>query len=228
MKMQFDKEYFEALNRSFDAECSKLEETELPEFTPSEQFTENMESLIHRKRKPYFKWIATGSRRAACIIGALIVLGTVTVTQVDAVRIPLHKFFINTFSRTISVDDSSDAPKVIDRYYEITAFPADFEPELQTSTLYMESTFYHYTNRNNPKESLLFGQCLLKDYQDVAYTGEPEHFTDADGTEYLLLHTANGTTAVWNNGEYAFFIISDREKDDLLTVCRSLRIKKFS
>ncbi|MBQ8927238.1 MAG: hypothetical protein IJ055_03050 [Oscillospiraceae bacterium] len=89
--MQFDKEYFDALNRSFDAECHKLEETELPEFMPSEQFTENMESLIHCKRKPYFKWIATSSRRVACIICALVVLSTITVTQVDAIRIPLHK-----------------------------------------------------------------------------------------------------------------------------------------
>ena len=226
--MQFDKDYFDALNRTFDAECGRLDAAELPEITPSEQFTESMEQMIHRRRKPYFRWIATGARRAACIAAAVLVLGTVSVTQVGAFRRPLHRFFVNTFSKTISAEESPDARGVIDRYYEITAFPEGFVSELQSSTLYLESTFFHYINRDNPQESLLFGQCLLKDYKDVEYTGEPEHFTDADGTEYLLLHTANGVTAVWNNGEYAFFLISEREKEDVLTVCRSLKIKKFS
>ena len=226
--MQFDQEYFDALNRSFDAECEKLNETELPDITPSAEFTKNMEKLMHRQKKPVFRWLMNSSRRAACIVCAMLILGTVSVMQVDAVRIPIRRFFVNTFSKTISVDDSSDASNVIDRYYEIAAFPEGFEPELQSSTLFMESTFFHYTNRNNPKESLLFGQCLLKDYKDVDYTGEPEHYTVSDGTAYLLLHTANGVTAVWNNGEYAFFLISEREKEDVLTVCRSLREKKFS
>lgn len=226
--MQFDKDYYDALNHTFDLECEKLNKTELNKIIPSEQFTKKMERMIHRRRRPYFKLFATGARRAACIIVIVLVLGTISVTQVDAFRIPLCKFLIDSFSKTISVDNSSETPEVINCYYEITEFPEDFVPELQSSTLFMESTFFHYANRNDPKESLLFGQCLLKDYKDVEYSGEPENYTDSDGKEYLLLYTANGVTAVWNNGEYAFFLISDREKEDVLTVCRSLRIKKFS
>lgn len=225
--MKFDKAYYDALNRAFDKECELADHTVPTEITPSPQFTKNMERMLRRQRRPYFRWISAVMQNAACIVGIVLIVGFVGAMQVDAVRVPFCKFLVDTVGGTISIDDSANAPEIIDRYYEITQFPSGFEPELQSSTLFMESTLYYYINKNDNAETLLFGQCLLKDYKDVKYEGEAEYVTDTDGTEYLVMHTANGTSVIWNDGEYAFFLISDREMDEALTVCRSLQEKIF-
>ena len=52
--MQHDKDFLDALNRSFDAECEKLNATDTPEITPSARFTANMAHMLrhqHKRRK---------------------------------------------------------------------------------------------------------------------------------------------------------------------------------
>ncbi len=49
--MQLDKDFLEALNRTFYAECEKQNAAELPDITPSEHFTKNMERMMRHKHK---------------------------------------------------------------------------------------------------------------------------------------------------------------------------------
>ncbi|MGN1086218.1 MAG: hypothetical protein ACI4Q5_04200, partial [Porcipelethomonas sp.] len=52
----------------------------------SDSFNKKMKKLIKRQKKPYYKFINTAGKRAACIAVAALILSFSTIMGVDALR----------------------------------------------------------------------------------------------------------------------------------------------
>ncbi|WP_367258754.1 DUF4367 domain-containing protein [uncultured Ruminococcus sp.] len=50
-------------------------------------------------------------------------------------------------------------------------------------------------------------------------------YTDSDEQPYSIYETYEDHTIVWDNGEYVFEISGNLNKDELLELCRSIKIK---
>lgn len=191
----------------------------------SGKFERKMDKLIKRRNKPYFKLICTGGRRAACIIIAIIIL-SVSSLSVGAVREAIHDFIMNIFGNhtTVSVNSDSerDYPTTIEEEYEISNLPDGFE--LSDYNRDKGTLFSAYFN----EDKYIFFEQFVHDsysgYFDNEHS-EIEYYDDESGQEYLIQNTGHDYCISWDNGNYILQIISNLDKNDILSLCESTKLK---
>lgn len=191
----------------------------------SEKFERKMSKLIKRRKKPYFKLICTGGRRAACIIIAIIIL-SVSSLSVGAVREAVHDFIMNIFGNhtTVSVNGNSegDYPTTIEEEYEISNLPDGFE--LADYSRDNGTLFAAYFNGD---QYILFEQivhCAYTENLDNEHSAI-EYYTDESNQEYLIQSNDQEFCVEWNNGDYILKITSNLNKNDVISLCRSTKVK---
>lgn len=208
-------------------EFSNISDT-LP-FKPSKAFDKKMEKLIKQSRKPYYKFTATGFRRAVCVIAAIMVL-MVSSLSVGAVRDAIKEFFITHFSNHATVEYNKEfvntettTNSVSETEYEITYIPEGFELNIDDKTksridkIYFKDEYY-----------IGYSQTLKEDYS-VNFDNEQSSFTyeTYDGIEYLVHTLGSDYTFVWDNGKYVFEIHANIDKNEIINIVKSVKkVKK--
>lgn len=191
----------------------------------SEKFERKMSKLIKRRNKPYFKLICTGGRRAACIIIAIIIL-SVSSLSVRAVREAVHDFIMSIFGNhttvSVNIDSEREYPTTIEEEYEISNLPDGFE--LADYNRDDKTLFAYYFNG----DQYIFFEQFVHDRYSVNYDNEHselEYYTDESGQEYLIINTSHNYCISWDNGDYIFKIKSNINKNDIISLCKSTKLK---
>ena len=208
----------------FDEYLSSLEDREPHVF--SKKHEKKMAKLIKRQRKPYFNLICTAGRRAACIIVAVIVF-TATALSVKAVREAVFRFIKNTFSDHSVIktegEDNSSYPETIEVEYYISDLPEGFVQTQVNKADDMLTIVY-----TNGDRRLFFNQYTMSAFK-IYVDNEHNHFdhnTGPDGTVYEISTSKNNTMIIWNNEKYVFMITGNLNKDELMELCKSTKLKE--
>lgn len=222
----------ESLGERYDSYIASLDTDTEPEL--SANYQQKMDKLINRRRKSYFALISTAGRRAACAAAAVIILIGAPLTA-GAVIKRAYDFKIEETdsARELTVSRTDSAyPKIIKDEYTI--------PELEESWELLsehfsypegESIMREYTREG---ELFILGQFVIDHY--VVELDENfydfETLTDGEDREYIVpvpkdsAPDEKGTLLVWNNGEYVFLVNSTLPKNEVLKLCRELKIKE--
>lgn len=195
-------------------------------FEPSKSFERKMENLIKRSRKPYYKYTATGLRRAVCVIAAILIL-MLSSLSVGAVRETLRDFFVKVFPTydVISYNgkstDKKDYPKELDKVYELGNIPTGFE--LVDCQIDKSSATYLYFSGG---KQIVFEQVVKEKYVsavDNEYT--IRSVETLDGQEYMIFTSTNSDiiSFVWDDGEYIFDLSGNLNKNEMFNLCKSLK-----
>ena len=218
--------YLEALQKVFNEEFEKdmNELDQMEDHVFSVKHEKKMIKLIKRQKKPYFKLICTGGRRAACIIAAIIILSA-SALSVEAVRKAIFDFIIRIFSdhNVITVEEGTDSgyPETIEEEYYISELPKDFVEEKRSYTSITTRT--NYTNGNN---NIFFSQYVKSKYV-IKYDNEHDYEFNCihDGEqEFFVAEMEDRVIYTWDNGKYIFEIMSDLDKEQTLKLCKSTKI----
>ncbi len=195
------------------------------EYEFSEKFERKMNKLIERRNKPYFNLICTTGRRAACIAVTIIILSASTLS-VKAVREAIYDFIVNIFGNhtTVSVNINSeiDYPAIIEEEYEISNLPDGFE--LVDRNRDDGTIFSAYSNG----DQYIFFEQFVHDSYTVDFDNEHseiEYYTDESGQEYIIQNTEQDYCISWDNGEYVLKITSNLDKNNILYLCKSTKLK---
>lgn len=190
----------------------------------SEKFERKMKRLIKRREKPYFRLICTTGRRIACTAAAIIIILS-SALRVEAVREAIHDFLMYIFNGHTAVSVSGtipDYPSAIEEIYEIADLPAGFE---QIDYYFDDSSVLISYFRE--EKYIFFEQNVYYDFEgdyDNSHS-EFEYYTDEFGQEYLIQDTGTDYCIIFNNGRYIIRIISNLNKDDVINLCKSTKIK---
>ena len=116
-----------------------------------------------------------------------------------------------------------DYPETIEEEYYISALPEGFEI---TNAVRTDNSIdiSHFRG----EEYILFSQYAKSKYKQN-YDNErtvSQEFTDEDGQKYLVFVNDNNFTYIWDNGRYILEITSNLNKDELLKLCKSTKVKK--
>jgi hypothetical protein len=132
------------------------------------------------------------------------------------------KIFSNHTEITVDSSVDNNYPNFIEDEYYISALPDGFEQSDYNETANSITAAYF----NDDK--YIFFEQYTKNSFDNNYDNEHstlEPFTDDNGQEYLIQETEHNYTFVWDNGDYILQIISNINKDEVLELCKSTKIK---
>lgn len=210
-----------ALSDSINEEYNKLiPEMEMHTFSP--EFEKKMKKLIHRRKKPYYKFVNTVGKRAACITAAFILASSTAIISVEALRTKFPGFFINTKKThsTIKSEDKTNCPETIEEIYGITydlnGFTVDFKD-------------YDKYNRNitykNRDIQLSFEQHAKLSYdEDINTEDAVLHNIEINGSHGIyFLDNHNYDNIIWDNGDYVFLLSSNIGKNELIEIAESVQ-----
>ncbi|MGN0623600.1 MAG: DUF4367 domain-containing protein [Oscillospiraceae bacterium] len=73
-----------------------------------------------------------------------------------------------------------------------------------------------------------FGQYIASAYTDAFVSDDckNEYYISEDGTQYYISSNENYTSVVWYNGDYVLLLSGGLNKDEMLDLCKSVKIKE--
>lgn len=188
----------------------------------SEKYNRKIRKIIKMQRRPYFTFLSTALKYGVCAAVSIIVF-TGSIITVSAFCEPLHDFIVNIFSDNlkVTVGDLGNAPTEITEYYEIGNLPEGFDLIFQVSERQLASTSY-----SNNTNYIYFGQYAKEFYKDIDFENT-EFLLDENNQEYLISELKDGTLGiVWDNGDYVLHINSNLPREEILEICKSVRVKE--
>lgn len=216
-----NEKFIKALNDVVNDECDGLMEYE-KEHVFSDAFERNMQRLVSRRKKPYFRMINTVGKRAACVAAILLIGTFAAFMNAEAARNAIAESLTGVyekFSDFISADDE-EAPDKIEDLYAITVGLEEYtvqwemRDDFMCSTLYVNDTYavnfkqevkYSYDRKWNTegtaKETIMIGE-----YEAV-------YFCDNHNYHHLI----------WRTEDYVFSISTNVGKDELIAMSESVQ-----
>lgn len=227
--MECNELFLQALEETYDDEfenyMSSLEERYGCEHIFGNKHNREMAKLIKRQRRPYFKLISTAGRRAACIIVAFIVMFA-SALSVKAIREAFFDFITSIFSdhNVVTTESGTDKgyPTNIEEEYYISELPDGFE-EMDKGKTDNSIDISYFRN----DEYVFFTQYTKTAYEQT-YDNERSEFNeymDSDGKQYMVITNKSGITYIWDNGRYIFEVTSNLDKEYVLKLCKSTKLK---
>ena len=227
--MECNELFLQALEETYDDEfenyMSSLEERYGCEHIFGNKHNREMAKLIKRQRKPYFKLISSTGRRAACIIVAFIVMSA-SALSVKAIREAFFDFITSIFSdhNVVTTESGTDKgyPTNIEEEYYISELPDGFE-EMDKGKTDNSIDISYFRN----DEYVFFTQYTKTAYEQT-YDNERSEFNeymDSDGKQYMVITNKSGITYIWDNGRYIFEVTSNLDKEYVLKLCKSTKLK---
>ena len=227
--MECNELFLQALEETYDDEfedyMSSLEERYGCEHIFGNKHNKEMAKLIKRQRRPYFKLISTAGRRAACIIVAFIVMSA-SALSVKAIREAFFDFITSIFSdhNVVTTESGTDKgyPTNIEEEYYISELPDGFE-EMDKGKTDNSIDISYFRN----DEYVFFTQYTKTAYEQT-YDNERSEFNeymDSDGKQYMVITNKSGITYIWDNGRYIFEVTSNLDKEYVLKLCKSTKLK---
>ncbi len=203
--MKSDTVFMQALSQVYEQDTDALMRTldGREEHSFSAQHLTKMNKLINRQRKPYFKLVYSASRRAACVAAAFVILVMSAMTATGV------------FSELFSGSD-----EIAEKYY-ISELPEDFEKTDEVSSSDTSAVSYRRGN-----DYIVFAQYTQKKGKLVFDLHElTENFTDTDGQSYEVYNDEQTTLLLWKKAGYTFTLHGNLNKDELVKLCRSIKVK---
>ena len=218
-----NEKFIMALREAMYIDCERVLNN-LPDVEPnfSLEFEKKMQKLIKRRSHSYYPLIATAGRRAVCIIAAVIIIAAAPLS-VKAVRDAVKEFVIKIFSDHQNVAVSTiaeNAPETIEEVYTIDV-PDGFELEGDYSTENMINLVY----RNGDKY-IKFKQSVASMFHaNIDNERTTMGILLIDEIEYQLYDYGNEYEIIWKNKDYVFNIYSNIDKENVLELCKSTKLK---
>ena len=121
----FQKALYDALTHEYEIAMQDVADEH--EFSP--EFEKKMKKLINRRNKPYYRMINTAGKRTACAAVVVLVVSSVTIMNVEALRNAFSDFFVSIYEKFSTVQPVEDdtSPTTLEEIYEITYNLNDFE-----------------------------------------------------------------------------------------------------
>lgn len=188
----------------------------------SEKYNRKIRKIIKRQHRPYCTFLSNALKYGVCAVVSIIVF-TGSIITISAFCEPLHDFIVNIFSDNlkVTVSDIGNAPTEITEYYEIGNLPEGFDLIFQVSERQLASKSY-----SNNTNYIYFGQYAKEFYKDVDFENT-EFLLDENNQEYLISELEEGGFCViWDNGDYVLHINSNLPKEEILEICKSVRVKE--
>ena len=192
----------------------------------SEKFERRMQKLIRRRSKPYYSFISTGLRRAACIVVMFLVVSFTTVMSVEALRKPFLDFLASIFGDHTTIESvldlDGDYPETFEERYEITEGLEGFI--LESEETVNDSIFLYYRSRQD-NSIIIFAQKPVKNYTNnlnTENTSISNHLI-GDNSAITFYDNQGYYNIVWNNGKYIFELYSTISKDVLINIANSVK-----
>lgn len=226
--------FLTALNECFDEDCLKVSSTSYPEYELSKEFQQKMNKLIRQQRKVYYPVIKTTGRRIATAIIAAVMMGSVTAVAYGPAREAIKDFFMKHFGthdvvetnyviENMDINSSYYTKIIIEEEYEIDV-PDGFELEEYHSDDNLINCRY-----SNGKDFIDFEQIPAGIYSASIDNERSKsyNYTDDEGNKYLVYEWNKSRLFIWNNGEYVFEISSNLDKNDIVDLCKSTKLKEI-
>lgn len=226
--------FLTALNECFDEDCLKVSSTSYPEYELSKEFQQKMNKLIRQQRKVYYPVIKTTGRRIATAIIAAVMMGSVTAVAYGPAREAIKDFFMKHFGthdvvetnyviENMDINPSYYTKIRIEEEYEIDV-PDGFELEEYHSDDNLINCRY-----SNGKDFIDFEQIPAGIYSASIDNERSKsyNYTDDEGNKYLVYEWNKSRLFIWNNGEYVFEISSNLDKNDIVDLCKSTKLKEI-
>jgi len=189
------------------------------EFSP--EFEKKMKKLINRRNKPYYRIINTAGKRTACAAVVVLVISSVTIMNVEALRNAFSDFFVSIYEKFSTVQPIDDtAPETLKEIYEITYNLDDFE------IIYEELNEYRH-DIDYVKDDIVicFSQCTKDSYNPDVNTENSEVTTiDINGRKAIYFtdnHYYNHL--IWDNGDYIISLSSNVGENILINIAKSVQ-----
>lgn len=226
--------FLTALNECFDEDCLKVSSTSYPEYELSKEFQQKMNKLIRQQRKVYYPVIKTTGRRIAAAIIAAVMMGSVTAVAYGPAREAIKEFFMKHFG-THDVVETNYVIENIDvnsSYYQKIRIEEEYKIDVPDG---FELEEYHSDDNlincrySNGKEFIDFDQYPAGIYSASIDNERSKsyNYTDDEGNKYLVYEWNKSRLFIWNNGEYVFEISSNLDKNDIVDLCKSTKLKEI-
>lgn len=187
------------------------------DFEFSEEFEIKMRSIVISDPKPSIR----GRLKAALVIAAVVASGF-TLGMRNA---PGWNYFVekqdcgkNVSFNVSSVNDPKDAIREV---YEV-AVPKRFDFSFE----YLSDCGITHVWNGKTNESVCFAQYTPSGYCDAQFSENARCCFGADGTQYYIDETEEGTAAMWYQDGYVFLVSGSLTKDEAMDMCKTLKISE--
>ena len=232
MKEMNDNNFDKILSKAFHEYVNEQLETEAANATAyknSTSFDKKINRALKSKHNFYYKLTLTNGRRilCACVIIMVILL---SLLSVGAVRDAIAGFFIEHFrdhnSLSVATETDTGYPSKIEKVYVPQFIPDGYELAEEDVSEAGVTLIYEYNEKKilytqNTKSG--FGISLNNEYS----TSSTENI---DGQDYYIIASKNnGNTTYsvhWDDGEYIFELSAELPKNDILNMCKSLKVEE--
>lgn len=211
-----------ALYAALTPEYEKILSGQKTEHEFSSKFNKDMQKLVKRRRKPYYKLINTVGKRIACIVIAFLVASSVTILSVKALRNAVADFYVSIFEKfsTVQPIEDDSAPLTIEDIYEITYDLSEFTIDYEEYDDY--SRYITYIK----DDIAIFYEQYTKDMYDVNINTEDAEISTLiiNGYEAIYFQDNNQYYhLIWDNGDYIISLGSNIGKDILIDIAKSVQ-----
>ena len=216
----FKKALYDALIPEFSDMLPHADENE---YVFSHKFESNMQKLIKRRNKPYYKIINTVGKRIACIAVIILVASSVTIFSVEAFRNAVADFFVNIyekFSTIQSSDETGVSPLTIENLYDITWDLDGYE------VVYEERTDYNFFKTYVNKDIVINYAQYTKAKFNIDTNTENAEISSINIGQYDAIYfydNHNYHHLIWDKGDYVIEIMSNIDKNTLIDIANSVK-----
>lgn len=199
--------------------------TALPaDFEFSKSFEEKMRRIIGKDQKPCVRKRLKTVFIIAAILAAGSCLGMVTQPRWNYIVQNLNGCKNVSFDvSTVSINKNS-----IEQTYEIGPLPERytlcFENKSEESIIQLWGIYSEDTHTSS--DGIYFGQFIPSIYQNVQFSDKAGYCLGDDGTQYYIDKTDDGSAVAWFKDGYVFLLSGSLNKDEMLKLCKTLKISK--
>ena len=216
-----DDNFKNAVSEALLSEYTDMLPEQCEEHIFSRKFEKKMSRLIKRRNKIYYPFINNTFKRTAVAIGALVIVSTVSVVKIDALREVFVNIKFDIFEKysVITPADDKQVPETIEEIYEITYDLSGYEVvyEISKSTQnyieYMKDDIYigfgQYTKNifiNKNTENADVKTIIINETEALYYK-------DNNNFYHLIL----------DNGDYLFTVRTNSDESLLFDIAKSIK-----
>lgn len=196
------------LNQAF-REVASMEFADIPcdemqiQFNFSDKFTQKMEKLIARQKKPYWEYVNTAGKKIA-IVAILVLSIAVTAFSNEEVRASMLQWCEDIYEEYIRYYFEGDTTKVIEHEYQLTMIPEGFEKVYVQRDA--ETVVIGYENEVG--DYIQLEQHATDGYETYIDNENGEWSTEIIGNkEVILADYGTQMSAMWTEDGYFMFLI---------------------
>lgn len=194
----------EGVSRHFQNEIDSFE----GEVVISERHKRAMRTIFDGAQVRPFVWPSARAKIAAAALAASMLLASCAVAYRDEIRNFVEKVYEDYIS--VSFENSDEAPKWIEEYYELTYIPEGYYIK---DHIQMDLS-NRYVFGNEYGEEIIFCQTVLNKRTVLDSEHGEQYIIHVNEKEIYCLISEKGCVYIWNDGRYALAIESQSPLDE--------------